>query len=84
MFFAKQFGVKTISAIDDKRLPELLEMAKEDDDMLVFPLYTEHGGDACEVCNGANGGVPGNESIVKGLVMCDYCHALSTKEKATH
>jgi hypothetical protein len=31
--------------------------------------------DACEVCKGTQGGVPGNENIVNGVVMCDYCHA---------
>ena len=31
--------------------------------------------DKCEVCHGRNGGVPGNENIVDGVVMCDYCHA---------
>lgn len=30
---------------------------------------------ACEICNGNNGGVNGNEQIVCGIVMCDYCHA---------
>jgi hypothetical protein len=29
--------------------------------------------DACEVCKGESGGVPGNENIVNGVVMCDYC-----------
>jgi hypothetical protein len=29
--------------------------------------------DACEVCKGRRGGVPGNENIVNGRVMCDYC-----------
>jgi hypothetical protein len=31
--------------------------------------------DACEMCLGAKGGVPGNENIIGGVVMCDYCHA---------
>lgn len=31
--------------------------------------------DACEVCNGRNGGVPGNENRINGVVTCDYCHA---------
>jgi hypothetical protein len=30
-------------------------------------------GDACEICLGRNGGVPGNENRVNGVVMCDYC-----------
>ncbi len=32
--------------------------------------------DECQLCLGAKGGVPGNENVVRGLVMCDYCHAL--------
>jgi hypothetical protein len=31
--------------------------------------------DRCEICHGENGGVPGNENIVRGRIMCDYCHA---------
>ena len=37
--------------------------------------------DACEICFGTKGGVPGNEIIVpvpgtdRVTVMCDYCHA---------
>ncbi len=30
--------------------------------------------DNCEVCDGRSG-VPGNENIVEGLTVCDYCHA---------
>jgi hypothetical protein len=30
------------------------------------------GRDACEVCKGERGGVPGNENIIDGVVMCDY------------
>lgn len=29
--------------------------------------------DACEECRGAKGGVPGNENIVNGRTLCDYC-----------
>jgi len=29
--------------------------------------------DACTVCHGSKGGVPGNENIVDGVVMCDFC-----------
>lgn len=32
--------------------------------------------DNCELCLGAKGGVRGNENRVRGIVMCDYCHAL--------
>jgi hypothetical protein len=31
--------------------------------------------DACEICKGERGGVPGNENVVEGVTMCDYCHA---------
>lgn len=31
--------------------------------------------DECEVCHGASGGVRGNENVIDGVVMCDYCHA---------
>lgn len=31
------------------------------------------GKDACEVCKGERGGMPGNENIVEGKVVCDYC-----------
>lgn len=29
--------------------------------------------DNCELCKGAKGGVPGNENVVNGRVLCDYC-----------
>lgn len=37
--------------------------------------------DNCEVCRGTKGGVKGNEQIVDGRVMCDYCHAEYMKER---
>ena len=30
--------------------------------------------DACQICYGAKGGVAGNENIVDGVIICDYCH----------
>lgn len=30
----------------------------------------------CEFCLGAKGGVPGNENVIGGVVVCDYCHVL--------
>ncbi|MHA2062901.1 MAG: hypothetical protein ACXABY_00805 [Candidatus Thorarchaeota archaeon] len=29
--------------------------------------------DKCEVCLGEKGGVPGNENVIDGKVLCDYC-----------
>lgn len=31
--------------------------------------------DQCSECQGAKGGAYGNENIVDGMLMCDYCHA---------
>lgn len=31
------------------------------------------GQDRCELCNGGSGGVPGNENIIDGRPVCDYC-----------
>lgn len=33
------------------------------------------GVDACATCGGARDGVPGNENLVDGKPMCDYCHS---------
>lgn len=31
--------------------------------------------DRCQLCNGWRGGVPGNENMVRGVIVCDYCSA---------
>lgn len=31
--------------------------------------------DNCQICHGRQGGVKGNENVINGVVMCDYCHA---------
>jgi len=31
--------------------------------------------DGCELCGGKRGGVPGNENLIGGKRVCDYCHA---------
>lgn len=36
--------------------------------------------DKCEVCLGEKGGVRGNENVIDGVVMCDYCHAAKDYE----
>ena len=40
-------------------------------------MNTKHpaGVDACATCGGARDGVPGNENLVDGKPMCDYCHS---------
>lgn len=38
--------------------------------------------DNCEICEGRRGGMKGNENIVDGIVMCDYCYyTISTYKK---
>jgi hypothetical protein len=37
--------------------------------------------DNCEVCKGENCGVRGNENIIDGVTMCDYCHAKTLEGK---
>lgn len=31
--------------------------------------------DDCSICQGRSGGVPGNENVIRGKLVCDYCHA---------
>lgn len=31
--------------------------------------------DGCQVCHGIRGGVPGNENVTDGILVCDYCSA---------
>ena len=44
-----------------------------------------HEMDACEICFGEKGGVPGNENIVTvdevEKIACDYCTSAITREK---
>jgi hypothetical protein len=32
--------------------------------------------DGCKLCLGSKGGVPGNENVVGGVVVCDYCTSI--------
>lgn len=36
--------------------------------------------DNCEICLGHKGGVLGNENVVDGIILCDYCYC-EMKEK---
>ncbi len=31
--------------------------------------------DKCQICHGNKCGVPGNENIIEGVILCDYCSA---------
>ena len=28
---------------------------------------------ACEICGGTKGGTPGNENVIEGVCVCDFC-----------
>lgn len=43
------------------------------DDIYRFLGLAETERDECQVCGGRKGGIPGNENVVEGIVMCDYC-----------
>jgi hypothetical protein len=42
----------------------------------------EHARDNCKLCLGAKGGVPGNENVIGGVVVCDYCTSTLMDMKA--
>jgi hypothetical protein len=42
------------------------------------PSPAQAGRDDCQFCLGAKGGMRGNENVVNGVVMCDYCTSLFT------
>jgi hypothetical protein len=60
-----------MTALDRKDLAELRELI----------THSMEGRDDCERCHGERGGVPGNENIVNGVVLCDYCHADDLQER---
>lgn len=35
--------------------------------------------DKCEFCKGTKSGVPGNENVIDGVIVCDYCSSLLWK-----
>lgn len=39
--------------------------------------------DHCARCRGKQGGTPGNENIIDGVVTCDYCHAALMRDRET-
>lgn len=50
--------------------------------MLKESVKKRHG-DNCRVCFGIRGGVLGNENIIDGVVMCDYCTADRMPDNST-
>lgn len=52
----------------------------------VRETYRDHAAatmrDNCEVCGGERGGVRGNENVIDGRRVCDFCHADMLREPA--
>jgi hypothetical protein len=61
-----------IRAITSTRLAGRNRILQPGETTLV-PTYAVR--DNCVQCGGRKGGVPGNENIVNGRRVCDYCHA---------
>jgi hypothetical protein len=38
-------------------------------------MFTLKARDRCAECKGAKGGAYGNENVIGGRLVCDYCHA---------
>ena len=36
--------------------------------------------DNCQICHGSKGGVKGNENVINGVIVCDYCHVIMGDE----
>lgn len=69
-----------------KDLKQLLRMSAEMvqlQNKRIAELEAGTEGDACQMCLGAKGGVPGNENRIGDVIMCDYCHALYMNAKQT-
>lgn len=84
---ALDYWVKTLPTAKLKDLEVQIELANNrhyhDWETFVRNGCEPLGKDACEVCRGECGGVPGNENIVDGKVMCDYCHARKIENRYT-
>jgi hypothetical protein len=45
----------------------------------LVPTYAVR--DNCVACKGARGGIPGNENVINGRVLCDYCSSRGTADR---
>jgi len=59
-----------IRAIEKTRMAGACRWLGPGESALV-PLHAVR--DHCEECCGTKGGVPGNENIISGRVLCDFC-----------
>lgn len=48
---------------------------------LARSLSVAPGPDNCSACHGARGGAPGNENVVDGVVLCDWCSVDAAEAK---
>jgi hypothetical protein len=61
----------------------LIEAARDYEAAVYRDLASNNGQqqiqDRCQFCLGAKGGVLGNENVIGGVVVCDYCVVLISK-----
>lgn len=50
----------------------------EPGEVALVPTYSVR--DNCVECKGSKGGVPGNENVVNGRVVCDYCSSSGSRK----
>ena len=67
-----QYDGDTDETMGARYFPDTLkENSGEDWHRLQGAFYPDN----CQVCSGDRGGIRGNENIVGGVIMCDYCSA---------
>jgi hypothetical protein len=62
---------KFLSSIPPEEIIKFIKSIKTEPDRPSGGDEPKH----CELCNGARGGVAGNNQIIDGKRVCDYCHA---------
>lgn len=70
---ADQDVSKIDAAVVLEQRMDALDGVLENAQGLLGLIYNLPGPDNCQVCLGARGGMPGNENVVDGVVMCDIC-----------
>lgn len=53
-----------------------IKCGRNEKNHLVLDHSYEYKPDNCQICLGAKGGMLGNENVIEGVVVCDYCTVL--------
>lgn len=53
-----------------------IKCGNKETDHIVLDHDYEYKPDNCQVCLGAKGGMLGNENVIDGVVVCDFCTVL--------